>query len=516
MLLSMLFVTRLARMVGFRNGHHQDSNEAAQLGAHAPTAAFSGGLNPGVDMSGKALVPLAAALYECAMTIGLRTILRGLITAITVALAVLAVPGHGASAADLDGSCCADPGGIRKALAGRGITFGASYTGDVNGNVSGGIKQGTHYAGLLELYNDIDLQKAMGLTGLSFHMSVYQIHGTSISGENIGGLASVTNIEAFPSTRLFELWLEQTFLNDKLSVRMGQIAVDDEFFASEAGGNFFNSTFGWTTISSDNLPVGGPIYPIPTPGVRVAFEPSDNFKLMAGLWNGNPVGPCPEDKDPGQCNTNGLDFRLQDPPLLVVEAAFAYNKDAGLPGTIKAGGWRHFGDFDDQRRDINGGPAGITGGDPLKHEGNHGLYAVVDQMLFKISPDGARNVSMSARIAGSPSDRNQIDFYTDVAVVAKGLFASRPSDVMGVALAYSGISNDAAGYDRDSGLSVVRDHETVLEVSYTAEVLPGLTLQPDFQYYWSPGGGVPLNASDPNSRAIEDAAIFGMRTVVNY
>ena len=62
----------------------------------------------------------------------------------------------------------------------------------------------------------------------------------------------------------------------------------------------------------------------------------------------------------------------------------------------------------------------------------------------------------------------------------------------------------------------MRNHETVLEVSYTAEILPGLTIQPDFQYYWNPGGNVPLDADNPTSKAIEDAAIFGMRTVVSY
>ena len=41
------------------------------------------------------------------------------------------------------------------------------------------------------------------------------------------------------------------------------------------------------------------------------------------------------------------------------------------------------------------------------------------------------------------------------------------------------------------GLSVVRNHETLLEISYTAELRPGWTLQPDFQYIWQPGGNVP-------------------------
>ncbi len=409
----------------------------------------------------------------------------------------------------------ADPGGIRRGLAGYGITYGANYTGDVLGNVSGGVKQGTHYIGLLELYTDVDLSKLVGWQGLTFHASGYQIHGTSISGENIGGLAAVSNIEAFPSTRLFEMWWEQKLLDDRLAIKVGQIAADAEFFASDLAGNLFNSTFGWTTISSDNLPVGGPIYPIATPGVRVAFAPNDQLSIMAGLWNGDPVGPCPDDKDPGQCNTDGFDFRLKDPPLLIVEAAYKYNQEgAGLPGIFKVGGWKHFGDFDDQRRDDTGGPLGVSGGTPLSHDGNHGIYAVFDQMIYRIpGSEEAKGISIFTRIAGSPSDRNQIDFYIDGGFNFTGFVPSRPNDVLAIGVAYSGISDDASGFDRDSGLGVIRNQETVLEVSYTAEVVPGLTIQPDFQYFWNPGGKVP---DDSGTKAVEDAAILGVRTVVNY
>ncbi|MCK5497036.1 MAG: carbohydrate porin, partial [Hyphomicrobiaceae bacterium] len=180
----------------------------------------------------------------------------------------------------------ADLGGMRSRLARYGIQFGVSYIGEVLGNPSGGFKQSTHYDGRLELVFEIDMEKMIGWKGLTFFANGYQIHGTSISGENLGSLAAVSNIEAFPSTRLFELWFEQKLLDNKLSVRFGQLAADAEFFIAEGGGNFIDSTFGWTTVSSDNIPVGGPIYPIATPGVRVSFEPDDNLKIMAGLWNG--------------------------------------------------------------------------------------------------------------------------------------------------------------------------------------------------------------------------------------
>jgi|GEM_PF-5023373 porin len=65
---------------------------------------------------------------------------------------------------------------------------------------------------------------------------------------------------------------------------------------------------------------------------------------MIDVNDDNPVGPCPEGLDPGQCNTDGLEFRLDDPPpLLLIVADYAYNKNAGLPGTIKLGGWNDFG-----------------------------------------------------------------------------------------------------------------------------------------------------------------------------
>ena len=57
----------------------------------------------------------------------------------------------------------------------------------------------------------------------------------------------------------------------------------------------------------------------------------------------------------------------------------------------------------------------------------------------------------------------------------------RPDDVFGIGLAYTGVSDPASAFDRESGLSVIRNHETLLEISYTAEIKPGWTLQPDLQ-----------------------------------
>ncbi len=79
-----------------------------------------------------------------------------------------------------------------------------------------------------------------------------------------------------------------------------------------------NATFGWPAINASDLPGGGPAYPLATPGVRVAITSNDKLSLMVGVYNGDPAGPhCTG--DPQVCDDNGLDFRFDSPPLLMVE-----------------------------------------------------------------------------------------------------------------------------------------------------------------------------------------------------
>ncbi len=67
---------------------------------------------------------------------------------------------------------------------------------------------------------------------------------------------------------------------------------------------------------------------------------------------------------------------------------------------------------------------------------------------------------------------------------------------------------------KEQGFPVIPSFEGRLEVSYTAQLMQGLTLQPDFQYFWNPGGHTG-NPDDP-AVATPNAAVFGLRTTVNY
>jgi porin len=418
---------------------------------------------------------------------------------------------HGATGIPEGAIASIDPGGVRRALAQHGIEVGGFYVGEVFAN-RGGIKQGADYDGVLDLYLNADMHRLGLWKGLCFHTDGFQIHGQSITADNIGSLMPVSSFEATPATRLFELWFEQHLLGDKLAVRFGQLAADAEFVISEGGGFFLNGTWGWPSIAAADLPSGGPAYPLATPGVRVALTPNDKFTLLVGLFNGDPAGPDCEG-DPQVCNNNGLDFRLDDPPLLMVEGAYKHHQK-GLAGTIKLGGWNHFGSFEDQRFDAGGNRIAVTGlpGRPIDND--YGIYGIIDQLIWRVpGSEDPKGVAIFGRIVGAPSEQNLVDFYADGGITFSGMIPKRRNDALAIGVAYTGISDRVHAFDLDSGVAVARSYEALLEICYTAQLASGWTLQPDFQYIWQPGGNVPKASGNG---AVENAAVFGARSTMNF
>lgn len=398
-----------------------------------------------------------------------------------------------------------DPGGVRRALARGGIGVGGMYLGEAFAN-SGGMHQGAEYDGVLWMYLNGDMKKLGLWQGLCFHADGYQIHGQSITADNIGSLMPVSNYEALASTRLSELWLEQHMFDDRLAVRIGQLTADTEFALSIGGGYFLNGTWGWSSLLASDMPSGGPAYPLATPGVRVAINPNEKWGLMIGVYNGDPAPACNAD-DPQRCNPHGLDFELDDPPLLMVESKYSHNPN-GLSGTVKIGGWNNFGTFNHQRFDSGGALIAVTGneGRPLDHD--WGLYGIIDQLVWRVpGSEDPKGVGIFARVMGAPDDRNLVDVYFDGGVTFTGmLFRGRLDDALAIGFAYTNISNQVTAFDVDLGEPAPRNYEALVEICYTYQINGGWSVQPNFQYIWQPGG----------SSGVDDAAVVGARSSINF
>ena len=150
--------------------------------------------------------------------------------------------------------------------------------------------------------------------------------------------------------------------------------------------------------------------------------------------------------------------------------------------------------------------------------GNFSVYGVFDQVVWRPDPDGAKTVGIFARIMGAPGDRNVSNFSVNGGVVLKAPFAGRETDSVGLGFGFAKISPSATSEDRDrlaiNGLSPVRGSETFLETTYQYQVAPWWTLQPDFQYVFTPAGGV-SNPFQPGKR-VGNSATFGLRTNIVF
>lgn len=415
----------------------------------------------------------------------------------------------------------------RKALRDSGVRVRAIYTSDLFTTLSGGFSRGTTIEGRLDLGLEADLEKLVGWRGATFHVNAFLIHGHGQTTDHIGNLFAITSAEAVPSARLFELWLEQK-IGTIGSLRIGQLAADTEFITSDRAGLFINGTFGWPGITAADLPSGGPAYPLATPGVRLQLDFGESTKFRLGAFNGDPAGPFRPglDPNPQRRDPNGLAFRLNDGVFLIGELEHKYKLGpAGLPGVVKAGVWYNSESFADERFDTIGRSLAnpFSTGIPASHRPNWGPYAIIDQTLIKLPSNEKedRNIGVFARISGSPDDRNLISFYADTGVTVKGPFPSRPDDAFGIGFAYGRISNRARGLDFDTQRFgtpgyPIRDYEALIEVSYKYQIMDGWTLQPDFQYVMHPGGHIPNPLATSPTIAIKNAAVLGVRTVVQF
>jgi len=404
-----------------------------------------------------------------------------------------------------------------------GVKFAATYIGETLGNLSGGLKRGSVYEGRLNLAIDLDLEKLAGMRQLAFHANLFQIHGGGLSRGALLNFMDVSGIEALPSTRLYEIWFEQKW-STKLALRAGQLAADTEFMTAKYTDVFTNASLGWPVGLSLNMPSGGPSPPLAALGARLRADVSDNLSLLGAVFDGDAAGPGPQ--DPQLRNRYGVNFRINDPPLLLGEMQLLWNAkkgDSGLDGKLKFGTWRHFSDFGDQRLSSSGATLAdpASGSTPAMLRGDSGAYAVLEQKLYRVANDDDRGIGIFARVSFSPPDRNLIDYYADGGMNFVGLNDQRPKDKFGIAAAYAHVSPWARSLDTDFQILLgpgwpVRRFEGLFTAVYQYEIRAGWTLQPNFQHIVHPGGGATNPIGNNPGKALKNADVFGLRTVVKF
>jgi len=419
--------------------------------------------------------------------------------------------------------------GLRPLLSKYGITLSASETSEILGNVTGGEKQGFDYDGLTQVDLQLDTRRAFGLHGGTFNVSALQIHGSNLSANDLGTLQTASGIESDDATRLWELWYDQQLRRDgRLDVKVGQQSLDQEFIVSQNALLFVNTMFGWPLVPSDDLPGGGPAYPLSAPGVRLRGQPTDSIVLLGGVFNGSPVAANAVG-DPQLANPSGTTFPLDGGVLAIGELQYTYpvlggivfgDKPEPLARTIKLGFWYDSEQFPDLAIDQNGVPlaSAASTGLPRMHQGNYSAYAVIDQLLYQKQNDPYRTLSGFARVMGDPlGASNLIEFSMNAGLTLHEPIRHRRDDTVGIGMGYTHVSSGAIASDEYTARYVdpatpIRTGETYLEATYQYQVYPWMQLQPDFQYVFNPGAGI-LNPNNLSQR-VHNEAVIGIRAII--
>ncbi|MEW9796556.1 carbohydrate porin [Alteromonas sp. CYL-A6] len=89
-----------------------------------------------------------------------------------------------------------------------------------------------------------------------------------------------SNIDSTPFTSLYGLFIEGSVQDNRLRMKVGQFDANTEFAFSDIAAGFINSSMGFSPTITFL-----PTYPVPTPGLAVFFDISDNLNFSAATFS---------------------------------------------------------------------------------------------------------------------------------------------------------------------------------------------------------------------------------------
>lgn len=359
----------------------------------------------------------------------------------------------------------------------EGLMVEACYVGEYFSNLSGGIKTGRTYQGLL----DFGVRLNTNHLGLwkqgEFFALIENTHGGSPSANYLGDLQVASNIDNGDFTYLYELWYQHQF--ERLRLRAGLMDLNSDFVVSESAGNFLNSSFGVLSTMPLNMPA--PIFPLTALGLLADYSVSEKLALKAAIYDGNPGDY--------ENNRYNIEWNISnnDGFLYAFESHYQYSFATAYQGSIKLGGVYHSGRFNYQVDTLRQGV------------GNYALHLIAENTLIP-KPEGEKGkLDAFFRLGYAPDQQKSLNSLNTIAgLCLTGLFSRAANDQLGLAFTHAKINRKVLEiYPFDP-------FELAIEVNYTLLLGKHFSIHPDFQYIINPG----VNSE------LENAVAFFLRFVV--
>ncbi len=380
-----------------------------------------------------------------------------------------------------------DMGGLRTALDQKGLMLDLNYEANVWRAASGGIKHGNAYVGMGTFTVSMDNNKLLGIPGNTASLQLMNTHGGK-PNSYVGSIQGVDNLEVrTPNTLLYEAWMQQNFMDDRISTLVGLRDLNAEFVDMDMATNFAMPAM---EIGQEFAQAGrnGPsIYPVTALAARLQVKPTATSYLKLAVFDGVAGDPNhPHGTQVALSNTDG--------ELLIAEVGITPGNLADGPVNNKfaVGAWTYTKQFADIV-EVDGA------GDPILRKSS-GIYALASYSLYHDATE--RSIGGFFRIGATNGDVSQTAWAYEAGVVGRGWVAGRTDAEIGVGVSQA---TNSSPYIAAAGDGTKR-RETGFELYCRDTIAPGIALQPDLQYVMNPGA----------TAGTDHAMLVGLHMDINF
>ncbi|SNT28477.1 porin [Ekhidna lutea] len=349
-------------------------------------------------------------------------------------------------------------------------------------NAHGGLETGFVYMDNADVTAKINFDQLLNLKD-NFSLFVYGLgnHGDRAT-DLMGDFQVASNIEAVKAWRVFELWIQNNFLDDRLSVLVGLYDLNSEFDVLRPGTLFINSSFGIGAEYAQSGLNGPSIFPISSLGIRMATFIGDRTRVRLAILDA--VSGDPENLKSNEIHLSRKEGALISGEVSIyTDASFSENNlniersyvtrrrkvgrehEVYKNDKVNIGGWYYTSEFEA----IN---------DQSSSHGNYGVYIGAQKYM----PIGEKGdfASLFGRYGVASSRFNRFG-----SALSGGVVVSNPITTMddNFGLAFSSGINGAE-FQEIQGSSETT--ETVIEFTYSLPLASWFLLQPDVQYVINP------------------------------
>jgi porin len=287
-------------------------------------------------------------------------------------------------------------GGKRSRLLERGVRFDFQYISDTLWNIKSEQKERAATWNRIRGTIDIDFGALVEQPGLYFHATgLWQAGGNM--GAYLGLLTSPSGMSSADTFRLDSWWVEKRWLNERITVRVGQFAGQDFYGAQHYAASFIFEPMGYALGNLFNTFES--FDPPSTPALEIRVAPVRHFYVKSMVEA--------EDRNPFAHNPTGFVPQFRGVPVSLSEIGFTPGQRAssvrafdnvetrkGYSGLYQFGASYNPGKF-------------MTYTNTKLTSGNYLLYWRASQALWRVDAREARGLDATIAYDWSPADINR-------------------------------------------------------------------------------------------------------------